>query len=211
MIKYLSKLYLPDKYIAMYRYTGFKNETPLMHTNLNKLIDMIKGYYYYYQPHDRYIEIEIYNIDADDMVPFDEFSTEDQVLELRKHAKLRRLFFSPKFNQLYGESFYINSNSYNIKIDYSYIYGKWKDKFKEGDVVSTTILSNDTIVNTDHKKYGKLRLKIIFTQSCILSSDMVCGFTFKIIDDGFTDFQSELFPSNYKPVISVSTLRKISG
>lgn len=209
MIKYLSKLYLPDKYIAMYRYTGFKNETPLMHTNLNKLIDMIKGYYY--QLHDRYIEIEIYNIDTDDMVPFDEFSTEDQVLELRKHAKLRRLFLSPKFNQLYGESFYINSNSYNIKIDYSYIYGKWKDKFKEGDVVSTTILSNDTIVNTDHKKYGKLRLKIIFTQSCILSSDMVCGFTFKIIDDGFTDFQSELFPSNYKPVISVSTLRKISG
>lgn len=209
MIKFLNKLYLPEKYIVMYRYRGFENETPFMSYDLLDLIDKIKQYYY--QPDDRYMEVELYNLDADDMIPFDVFDSIDQILELRKHARLRRIFFSPKFNQLYGESFYINNNSFNIKIDYPYIYGKWRDKFKAGDTILTNILADEIIPNTNNKKYGKrLKLKILFTEATVLASDMVCGLTFKIIDDKgkYTDLQAELYPSDYKPVISVSTLRK---
>lgn len=209
MIKFLNKLYIPEKYIVMYRYRGFENETPFMSSSLLELISKIKQYYY--QPDDRYMEIELYNLDADDMIPFDVFDSIDQVLELRKHARLRRIFFSSKFNQLYGESFYINNNSFNIKIDYPYIYGKWRDRFKAGDIVLTNILADEIIPNTNNKKYGKrLKLKILFTEASVLASDMVCGLTFKIVDDKgkYTDLQAELYPSDYRPVISVSTLTK---
>ena len=206
MIKYFSKLYIPEKYIAICRDRNFENETPLMSYDIMELIKMIKKNHL--NSDFKYIEIELYNLNADDTIPFHTFCTQDQVLELRKHAKLRRLFFSPTFSKLYGESFYIDSNSINIKIDYSYIYGKWINKFKDGDIVSTSILRDETIPGTNNKKYGKVKLRIIFTKTCVMLSDMVCGFTFEIISN---DESTELYCSDYRPVIPVSTLKKIEG
>ena len=206
MIKYFSKLYLPEKYIAICRDRNFEDETPLMSYDIMELIKMIKKNHL--NSNFKYIEIELYNLDADDIIPFHTFCTQDQVLELRKHANLRRLFFSPTFNQLYGESFYIDNNSINIKIDYSYVYGKWGNKFKDGDIVSTFILRDETIPGTNNKKYGKVKLRIISTKTYIMLSDMICGFTFEIVDN---DESTELYHSDYKPVIPVSTLKKIEG
>lgn len=212
MIKYFSKLYIPENHFAIYRYKYHEGlRTPYISNNLNELINRLRktdcG------RDTKYIEIELYNLDADDRLPPDILRNDEQILELRKHAVMRRLFFSSSLNQLYGESFHLYDDSFFAKIDYSYLYGSMKNKFKEGDIVSTSILRDEIIPNTDNERYGRVKLVITSNKSSTAIYKILCGFDFTIYDPSnkYTEIQSALEYDDYRPVIPVSTLKKIEG
>lgn len=171
----------------------------------------------------KYFKIILYNPDADDKFVSEGFSakTEDEyiqyTLNLRKHAKCRNIFVSPSLNMIYGESFLMDSGINYVKIDYSYIFGNYRDKFKTGDIVSTSILKYDKIDRNSNEMYGKLKLQIGAIGRKVQEFDRYC-FIELIIRDNPRVF--EVNPNlefrsfdldDFCVVIPACTLRKISG
>ena len=222
MIKYLSKLYLPDKYFVTYRdEDGNWLDVPLMSYDFKDLINQIKNSASKYMH--KYFKIVLYNPDADDKFPSEGFQskTEDEYIEytlnLRKHAKCRNIFVSTSLNVIYGESFLMDNGANYIKIDYSYIYGNYRNKFKIGDIVSTSILEYDRITRISNIMYGKLKLQVGTIGRALPEFDRNCSIELIVKDNSkvfeinpnleFRSFDLD----DFCMVIPACTLRKISG
>lgn len=221
-MRYLSKLYLPEKYLVVYRdENGNWLDDPLMSYDFNDLIDQMKDNVSRHMH--KYFKIILYNSDADNKFVSEGFSakTEDEyiqyTLDLRKHAKCRNIFVSPLLNMIYGESFLMDNGANYIKIDYSYAFGNYRNKFKPGDIVSTSILEYDKIARNSNEMYGKLKLQVGTVRKSTPEFDRDCSIELIIRDNPrvfevnpnleFRSFDLD----DFCVVIPTCTLRKISG
>lgn len=221
-MKYLSKLYLPEKYLVVYRdEDGNWLDDPLMSYDFMDLINQMKKYASKYMH--KYFKITLYNPDANDKFSSKGFltKTEDEyiqyTLDLRKHAKCRNIFVSPSLNMIYGESFLMDNGTNYIKIDYSYVFGNYRDKFKTGDIVSTSILEYDKIARNSNEMYGKLKLQVGTIGRTQPEFDRYCFIELIIRDNPRVfevnpNFEFRSFDlDDFCVVIPACTLRKISG
>lgn len=159
-VKYLSKLYLPENYTAVFQensngWGGFN----FVSKDLNKLLQLIKANVNFAKS--KYCKIDIINPDADEEHTILKVEKKDTTfaLSLREHAKLRQIYFSPFLDELYGESFHIkngNEEEQYVKIDYTYLYGDYTKRYVVGSIVTTDILAYEKVyANSSMQKYGR--------------------------------------------------------